>query len=40
MSEAEVNTFISQISEGKGEAVVACVNSSRSVTSLVTAPLL
>ena len=32
LSEAEANAFISQIPEGKGRAVVACVNSPRSVT--------
>ena len=32
LSEAEANAFISQIPEGKGKAVVACVNSPRSVT--------
>ena len=32
LSEAEANAFISQIPEGKGQAVVACVNSPRSVT--------
>ena len=32
LPEVEANAFISQIPEGKGKAVVACVNSPRSVT--------
>ena len=32
LSEVEANTFISHLPGGKGEAVVACVNSPRSVT--------